>query len=49
MCAFACLQPKYHTLKTTIDELGMEKAVQLFHEAAQIQEAGGILSCEGKK
>lgn len=43
------LQSKYNLLRNTIHQLGLEKTVQLFHETSQIQEEGGIVSCEGKK
>lgn len=45
------LQPRYNVflLKSVIETIGLDRAVQIFQETSQIQEAGGIMTQEEEK
>ena len=38
------MQPKYNLIMNTIEQVGLDKTVQLFNETSQMQEEGGVLS-----
>ncbi len=41
------MQPKYNVLHNVIQQVGLDKALELYHETCQIQEEGGIVAQEG--